>query len=134
MQPDRARSSEPERDPSGTGREILLQASNVTFSMTLTPHASAARCASRSLVGLMSLHSLFPDLCCVASAQGFNWESHTLRDSHRQPGWLTQLATHAQELAECGVTSVWLPPPCHSIAEQGYMPQVLCAACAESAD
>lgn len=56
--------------------------------------------------------------------QGFNWESHAKRDSHRQPGWLQQLAGHAAELAECGVTAVWLPPPCHSIAEQGYMPQV----------
>lgn len=50
-----------------------------------------------------------------------------MRDSHKQPGWLSLLATHAQELAECGVTAVWLPPPCHSIAEQGYMPQVLSA-------
>lgn len=57
--------------------------------------------------------------------QGFNWESHAKRDSHRQPGWLQQLAGHAAELAECGVTAVWLPPPCHSIAEQGYMPQVV---------
>lgn len=56
--------------------------------------------------------------------QGFTWESHARRDSHKQPGWLQQLAGHAAEIAECGVTAVWLPPPCHSIAEQGYMPQV----------
>ena len=63
-------------------------------------------------------------MVAIMGFQGFNWESHAKRDSHRQPGWLQQLAGHAAELAECGVTVVWLPPPCHSIAEQGYMPQV----------
>lgn len=64
-----------------------------------------------------------------AALQGFNWDSHAKRDSHRQPGWLQQLGGHAAELAECGVTAVWLPPPCHSIAEQGYMPQDLDRCC-----
>jgi len=47
--------------------------------------------------------------------QGFNWESW------RRDWWL-ELAPKAADLSQCGITTVWLPPPTHSVAPQGYMP------------
>lgn len=44
--------------------------------------------------------------------QGFHWESH------RFP-WYEELAAKAGDLAECGFTTVWLPPPTESVAPQG---------------
>lgn len=44
--------------------------------------------------------------------QGFHWESH------RHP-WYQELAAKAGDLAECGFTTVWLPPPTESVAPQG---------------
>mmetsp|Transcript_7826 Transcript_7826/g.23111 ORF Transcript_7826/g.23111 Transcript_7826/m.23111 type:complete len:555 (+) Transcript_7826:328-1992(+) len=55
--------------------------------------------------------------------QGFNWECSSLRDSHKRPYWLAGLADKAEQIAEAGITAVWLPPPCQSIAAEGYMPQ-----------
>jgi alpha-amylase len=48
--------------------------------------------------------------------QGFNWESW------RAENWYDVLKTTAKELAEAGVTDVWLPPASQSVAPQGYMP------------
>ncbi|KAJ7535987.1 hypothetical protein O6H91_12G052600 [Diphasiastrum complanatum] len=47
---------------------------------------------------------------------GFNWESW------RSPCWYDVLLKTTQDLAEAGVTDVWLPPPSHSVSPQGYMP------------
>ncbi|CAI5513187.1 unnamed protein product [Closterium sp. Naga37s-1] len=47
--------------------------------------------------------------------QAFNWESNK-RD------WYLELAPRAADLAACGVTAVWLPPPTESVSPQGYMP------------
>eukprot|EP00271_Cylindrocystis_brebissonii_P013283 TRINITY_DN329_c0_g1_i1.p1 TRINITY_DN329_c0_g1~~TRINITY_DN329_c0_g1_i1.p1 ORF type:complete len:1017 (-),score=248.45 TRINITY_DN329_c0_g1_i1:535-3585(-) len=47
--------------------------------------------------------------------QGFNWESNRRR-------WYLEFAPKAADLAACGITTVWLPPPTESVAPQGYMP------------
>ncbi|KAK2997756.1 hypothetical protein RJ639_024903, partial [Escallonia herrerae] len=48
---------------------------------------------------------------------GFNWES-----CNKQGGWYNSLINFVSDLAGAGVTHVWLPPPSHSAAPQGYMP------------
>ncbi|CAM6101442.1 unnamed protein product [Calypogeia fissa] len=53
----------------------------------------------------------------VVMFQAFNWESW-----RSNPNWYTFLHQKVQEIAEAGVTDVWLPPPSHSVAPQGYMP------------
>ncbi|KAM0844507.1 hypothetical protein ACQ4PT_056996 [Festuca glaucescens] len=69
-------------------------------------------------------HLLFVLLClgsCLAQAQilfqGFNWESWK-----KQGGWYNFLEGHVSDIAASGATHVWLPPPSHSVAPQGYMP------------
>ncbi|KAG0563439.1 hypothetical protein KC19_8G031600 [Ceratodon purpureus] len=47
--------------------------------------------------------------------QGFNWESW------RRQWWL-EMSAKAADLSKCGITTIWLPPPTHSVAPQGYMP------------
>ncbi|XP_024360714.1 uncharacterized protein [Physcomitrium patens] len=47
--------------------------------------------------------------------QGFNWESW------RRQWWL-EMSAKASDLSKCGITTIWLPPPTHSVAPQGYMP------------
>ena len=79
-------------------------------------------------------HSNEPDLNPSGSGeevllQGFNWECSGLRDSHKRPCWLAGLADKAEQIAEAGITAVWLPPPCQSIAAEGYMPQVRMPCC-----
>ncbi|KAG6538213.1 alpha-amylase isozyme 3C-like [Zingiber officinale] len=49
--------------------------------------------------------------------QGFNWESW-----RQQGGWYNFLKDKVPDIASAGVTHVWLPPPSHSVSEQGYMP------------
>ncbi|CAL9060115.1 unnamed protein product [Musa banksii] len=49
--------------------------------------------------------------------QGFNWESW-----RKQGGWYNFLKGQVPDIASAGVTLVWLPPPSHSVSEQGYMP------------
>lgn len=53
----------------------------------------------------------------VVMLQGFNWESW----KHRK-GWYNVLKKLVHELADSGITDVWLPPCSHSVAPQGYMP------------
>ncbi|CAA3002137.1 alpha-amylase, partial [Olea europaea subsp. europaea] len=48
---------------------------------------------------------------------GFNWESHS-----KQRGWYNSLINLVPDLANAGVTHVWLPPVSHSVAPEGYMP------------
>ncbi|MCO5612271.1 hypothetical protein L7F22_066536 [Adiantum nelumboides] len=52
----------------------------------------------------------------VIMFQGFNWESW------RSECWYDTLMGYAKDLAEAGITDVWLPPSSHSVAPQGYMP------------
>ncbi|URD91805.1 alpha-amylase [Musa troglodytarum] len=63
---------------------------------------------------------LFP-LSLIASTvremntlQGFNWESWS-----QQGGWYNFLKDKVSDIANAGVTHVWLPPPSHSVAFQG---------------
>ncbi|XP_065038276.1 alpha-amylase isozyme 3C-like isoform X1 [Musa acuminata AAA Group] len=49
--------------------------------------------------------------------QGFNWESW-----RQQGGWYNFLKDKVSDIANAGVTHVWLPPPSHSVGVQGYMP------------
>ncbi|TKW10753.1 hypothetical protein SEVIR_6G187500v4 [Setaria viridis] len=49
--------------------------------------------------------------------QGFNWES-----CKNQGGWYNNLKAQVDDIANAGATHVWLPPPSHSVAPQGYMP------------
>ncbi|CAL9171450.1 unnamed protein product, partial [Musa hybrid cultivar] len=54
--------------------------------------------------------------------QGFNWESW-----RQQGGWYNFLKDKVSDIANAGVTHVWLPPPSHSVGVQvrsviRYMP------------
>ncbi|PPS07999.1 hypothetical protein GOBAR_AA12633 [Gossypium barbadense] len=49
--------------------------------------------------------------------QGFNWES-----SNKAGGWYNFLQSSVSDIANAGVTHVWLPPPSQSAAPQGYLP------------
>ncbi|XP_038972740.1 alpha-amylase isozyme 3D-like [Phoenix dactylifera] len=49
--------------------------------------------------------------------QGFNWESWK-----KEGGWYNFLKGQVSDIANAGVTHVWLPPPSHSVSEQGYLP------------
>ncbi|TVU06483.1 hypothetical protein EJB05_49702 [Eragrostis curvula] len=65
---------------------------------------------------------------CLASSvaqaqilfQGFNWESWK-----KQGGWYNSLMSQVDDIARTGATHVWLPPPSHSVSEQGYLPSRL---------
>ncbi|KAG6541131.1 hypothetical protein Mapa_017502 [Marchantia paleacea] len=48
--------------------------------------------------------------------QGFNWESWKCGK------WYEVLQTKVKDLADAQITDIWLPPPSHSVAPQGYMP------------
>ncbi|KAM0934017.1 putative alpha-amylase [Dioscorea sansibarensis] len=48
--------------------------------------------------------------------QGFNWESW-----RKQGGWYNSLKDHVSDIAAAGVSHVWLPPPSHSVSEQGFL-------------
>ncbi|KAJ8541094.1 hypothetical protein K7X08_001910 [Anisodus acutangulus] len=52
--------------------------------------------------------------------QGFNWES-----SNKEGGWYNSLINLVPDLANAGITHVWLPPPSNSVSPQGYMPSRL---------
>nr|GMC83753.1 alpha-amylase [Ipomoea batatas] len=51
--------------------------------------------------------------------QGFNWESYK-----QQGGWYNSLFNKIPDLANAGITHVWLPPPSHSRSDapQGFIP------------
>ncbi|XWS21188.1 hypothetical protein CRYUN_Cryun30bG0033900 [Craigia yunnanensis] len=49
--------------------------------------------------------------------QGFNWES-----CNKAGGWYNFLQNSVSDIANAGVTHVWLPPPSQSVAPQGYLP------------
>ncbi|KAI3440350.1 uncharacterized protein J3R85_003679 [Psidium guajava] len=77
---------------------------------------------------MMSSHHLFwffvlsvSYLAALASPallfQGFNWESWK-----KEGGWYNSLKNSVPDLANAGITHVWLPPPSQSAAQQGYMP------------
>ncbi|XP_057961293.1 alpha-amylase-like [Malania oleifera] len=65
----------------------------------------------------LSMISLFPSFATPALLfQGFNWASSD------KGGWYNSLKNHIPDLANAGITHVWLPPPSHSAAPQGYLP------------
>ncbi|KAL3840396.1 hypothetical protein ACJIZ3_024987 [Penstemon smallii] len=49
--------------------------------------------------------------------QGFNWES-----SNKPGGWYNSLLSVVPDIANAGITHVWLPPPSQSVGPQGYLP------------
>nr|BAE47517.2 alpha-amylase [Hyacinthus orientalis] len=49
--------------------------------------------------------------------QGFNWESWK-----KDGGWYNFLKTKVDDISSSGATHVWLPPPSHSVGQQGYLP------------
>ncbi|KAJ9166235.1 hypothetical protein P3X46_021013 [Hevea brasiliensis] len=64
--------------------------------------------------------SIFPLLASSSLLfQGFNWAS-----SNKEGGWYNSLINYIPDLADLGVTHVWLPPPSQaaSDAPQGYKP------------
>ncbi|MCL7044068.1 hypothetical protein MKW94_015778 [Papaver nudicaule] len=50
--------------------------------------------------------------------QAFNWESH-------KHNWWATLERKVPDIAKSGFTTAWLPPPTHSFAPEGYLPQDL---------
>nr|ACU18643.1 unknown [Glycine max] len=48
--------------------------------------------------------------------QGFNWESS------KKGGWYNSLKNTIPDLANAGITHVWLPPPSQSVSPEGYLP------------
>nr|GME00195.1 alpha-amylase-like [Ipomoea batatas] len=64
------------------------------------------------------LASIFaPAIASTVLFQGFNWESNK-----QQGGWYNSLINLVPDLANAGITHVWLPPPSQSVAPEGYMP------------
>ncbi|GJN15969.1 hypothetical protein PR202_gb02918 [Eleusine coracana subsp. coracana] len=63
---------------------------------------------------------LLAALCSLVQAQvlfqGFNWESWKA-----QGGWYNCLKARVNDIADAGVTHVWLPPPSHSVSPQGTL-------------
>ena len=53
--------------------------------------------------------------------QGFHWTSHAQRDADGG-GWYARVAARAAAIAAVGITDVWMPPPCHSVSPEGYLP------------
>lgn len=61
--------------------------------------------------------SLFPPFTSPTILfQGFNWASS------ENARWYNSLKNTIPDLANVGITHVWLPPPSHSAADQGYLP------------
>ncbi|KAJ3695892.1 hypothetical protein LUZ60_001269 [Juncus effusus] len=48
--------------------------------------------------------------------QAFNWESW-----RKEGGWYNFLGGRVRTIANASVTHVWLPPPTHSVSEQGFI-------------
>lgn len=71
-----------------------------------------------TLLSFLSLCvSLLPSYAVSAILfQGFNW------DSSNKGGWYNSLKNSIPDLANAGITHVWLPPASQSVAPQGYMP------------
>jgi alpha-amylase len=57
--------------------------------------------------------------------QGFHWDSHAgaLDGSRSWKSWYTVLRENAEEIKAAGFSWVWFPPPCDSLAPQGYIPR-----------
>ncbi|KAL5201570.1 hypothetical protein ABZP36_035924 [Zizania latifolia] len=81
-------------------------------------HTMAGRLATTSCLLVFVLICLGSHLAQAQILfQGFNWESWK-----KQGGWYNFLHGRVDDIAAAGVTHVWLPPPSHSVAPQGYMP------------
>ena len=53
--------------------------------------------------------------------QGFHWTSHA-QGGKDGGGWYATLGAKAAAIAAVGITDVWMPPPCHSVSPEGYLP------------
>ncbi|KAK8512464.1 hypothetical protein V6N12_075043 [Hibiscus sabdariffa] len=73
---------------------------------------------SNSLCFLLVLLFVFsPFATSTLLFQGFNWES-----SKKAGGWYNFLRNSVSDIANAGVTHVWLPPLSQSVAPEGYLP------------
>ena len=45
-----------------------------------------------------------------------------MEGEQREISWYASLASQVDEIADAGITDVWLPPPSASVTEQGYLP------------
>ncbi|KAF5740684.1 alpha-amylase-like [Tripterygium wilfordii] len=70
-----------------------------------------------SLTSLGFLSIFLPLTSANLLFQGFNWES-----SNKAGGWYNSLKSTIPELANAGITHVWLPPASQSAAPEGYLP------------
>ncbi|KAK6245244.1 hypothetical protein SCA6_008334 [Theobroma cacao] len=69
--------------------------------------------------------SVFPSLVSPALLfQGFNWES-----CNKAGGWYNFLKNSVSDIANAGVTHVWLPPPSQSVGPQELRPCILFENC-----
>ncbi|XP_010690299.1 alpha-amylase [Beta vulgaris subsp. vulgaris] len=64
----------------------------------------------------LSFSILFNSVASTLLFQGFNWES-----CNKQGGLYNSLLNSIDDLARAGITHIWLPPPSHSVAPQGYL-------------
>jgi alpha-amylase len=48
--------------------------------------------------------------------QGFNWESWK-----QSGGWYNMMMGKVDDIAAAGITHVWLPPPSHSVSNEGFL-------------
>jgi alpha-amylase len=55
--------------------------------------------------------------------QGFHWTSCEGGTDGRS--WYAELLASIPDIKATGVDVIWLPPPSHSVAPQGYLPQRL---------
>ncbi|GBG64666.1 hypothetical protein CBR_g45721 [Chara braunii] len=61
-------------------------------------------------------HPVPTDPLKVVMMQAFNW------DSCKKGGWYKNLKGKAADLADAGVTDIWLPPPSQAADPHGYLP------------
>ncbi|KAJ8763277.1 hypothetical protein K2173_026178 [Erythroxylum novogranatense] len=73
--------------------------------------------ASFCFLSLLFLSFLPLFTYCQLLFQGFNWES-----CNKAGGWYNFLKNSVPDLANAGITHVWLPPSSQSAAPQGYLP------------
>ena len=56
--------------------------------------------------------------------QGFHWRSCSFGDNNDR-SWYAEVRDKVWQMRAAGVDAVWLPPPSHSVAPEGYLPQRL---------
>lgn len=83
---------------------------HIPLSLTYTKNA---RTYIHKLILKYISNQLYMNMLNVS--QGFNWESSN------KGGWYNSLKNSIPDLANAGITHVWLPPPSQSVAPQGTL-------------